>query len=922
MKTLTLFPLAVILAAGMLSGQDLSVREQLENLNSYWKGKNLDEPVLEEKIPLRDDVSLIQMHLSLVEKTLRAKDVNSLSSQQQENRNHCLDILHDYWTNGIFPINTGHKERTPYFIDNFGIACAVGQLVIETGFESVAKKIYDENNYAYIRDLNQQYPELQLWADANGFEMDELAWIQPGYCFNPCADQTVRHISCYEAGDGCIGAPDLATIGGVPPYTFQDQYWDGAQWAPYISMDGFCNLIAGQYRHLILDSANDSFFIEYTLTQPDSITIGLSSTDDPGICHGSALAQASGGTPPFSYSWSRGDSTQQLSNVCYGTYWVTVTDANGCAKAASIIVASLPAPSTTVTHGPIIGGVTHATANVFVRTATAGTVTVELSADNFATIAKSVTGATVASRDSSNIFNITGLSPGTQYAVRAMIDGQESGERSVFKTFPAPGEAGHYKLLFGSCQYELMDNDSSLFVRMKSEDADIFTPTGDWGYPDKSTGTNDLYFSNPPTSWAVDYAKVQAIYRERYASTNSAFFLRSIALDYTHDDHDYTNDNSAGNYANIFDISFSNFGEPKSVALPPQARDNCLKGYREMFPSYPLPDSSEGIFHSYVMGNCEVFVLDTRSARSPQHDAFVEAGGEWLLQEPAGHSILGQTQMNWLLNGLQNSTADWKIIVSSVTFNKGYQAVFDSLLSFGKGASPILGVDVGGTQISTGLIGAGQLSDLWAGFPSDQNALLNHIETHQLKNIFIVSGDAHSAALDDGTNSGIPELMSANLKKANSEDPLTLSNFIGYSLWNKGASGMGNQNFNSTYGKMEVFGKDSIRLSAVDADGFEVTGYTFKYEAEDTSTGISDVAAVEKFKVYPNPASSRIVVESESAEEAELELLNSSGKKVAGKNFTGRTELEITELPVGIYLYRILDRENKLLQEGKVSVAK
>ncbi len=919
MKTRTLFPLAVfLLATTMLYGQDVSVREQLERLNGYWKEKHLNDPVLNEKIQLSGDVPLIQMHLSLVEKTLREKQTG-LSPRQQENRNNCLDILHDYWTNGVFPINTGHRERTPYFIDNYGTACAVGQLVIETGFGDVAKRIHDENNYAYIRDLNVQYPELQLWADANGLEMDELAWIQPGYVFNCNFNQTdsiqQTNVSCHGGNDGKLSFPDPTLSGGVPPF-----FIDDCTVMPNLDCE---HLAAGTYQICIYDSNGLFQTLTATITQPDSNTIGISSTDDPGTCHGSALAQASGGTPPFSYSWSRGDSTQQLPNACYGTYWVTVTDANGCAKTASIIVASLPTPSTTVTHGPIVGGVTHTTANVFVRTATAGTVTVELSADGFATIAKSVTGQTVASRDSSNIFNITGLSPRSQYAVRVMIDGQESGERSAFKTFPNAGEAGNYKFLFGSCQYELMDDDSSLFVRMKSEDADVFTPTGDWGYPDKSTGTNDLYFSNPPTSWAVDYGKVQAIYRERYASSNSAFFMRSIAMDYAHDDHDYTNDNSAGNYANIFDISFSNFGEPKSVALPPQARDNCLKGYREMFPSYPLPDSSEGIFHSYVMGNCEVFVLDTRSARSPQHDAIVEAGGEWKLQEPAGHSILGQSQMNWLLNGLQNSTADWKIIVSSVTFNKGYQAVFDSLLSFGKGASPILGIDVGGTQISTGLIGAGQLSDLWVGFPSDQNALLNHIETHQLKNIFIVSGDAHSAALDDGTNSGIPELMSANLKKANSEDPLILSNFIGYSLWNKGASGMGNQNFNSTYGKIEVFGKDSIRLSAVDADGFEVTGFTFKYEEpEDTSTGVLNFAAVEKFKVYPNPASTRIIAEAETAEEVKLELLDSSGKKAAVKNFTGRAELNLSEIPSGIYLYRILNRDNKLLQEGKLNVAK
>jgi len=921
----TLILLYFILLVNVQGQIPLTTLQQMENLNSYWKGKQLNEPVLQETIQLPDDVSLIQMHLSLVEKTLRAKDMRSLSPEQRESRNHCLDILHDYWQSGIFPINTRHAARTPYFIDDFGTACAVGQLIIETGYKDVAQKIHTENNFAYIRELNQQYPELQLWADAHGFEIDELAWIQPGYCFNPCAGY-VRNVSCYGGTDGCIGiTPDMTGV-GVAPYNYIEQAWSGNQWGPPPMMSaGLCDLTAGLYRHLVIDAVGDSFSFEYTLTQPDSISIAMSSTDDAGACHGSAFAQPSGGVSPYAYSWSTGDTTQGISDVCFGNYSVTVTDSNGCAKFASIIVATIAATTVSVTHGPIIGGATSTSVRVFVRTDTVATVEIQFSTDNnFSSIAKTVSGQTLAARDSSNLFTASGLLPDTKYYVRVMLGGNESGSRASFKTFPAEGAEGHYKFLFGSCQYELSDFDSSLFVQMKTEDANVFTPTGDWGYPDKDNGSNDLFLSNPPTSWAADYSKVQAIYKERYASSNSAFFIRSIAMDYTHDDHDYLNDNSARDAANIFEINpFSgNFGEPKVVSQPPQARLNLLKAYNELFPGYPSVDSTEGLFHSYKMGNCEIFVLDTRSARSPQHAAIAESNGKWVIQEPAGHSILGQIQMNWLLNGLLHSTADWKFIVSSVTFNAGYKAVMDSLLSIGKGSSPILGADVGGIYISTGLLGAGQMSDLWVGFPSDQQALLDLVETNELKNIFIISGDAHSAALDDGANSGIPELMSANLKKANSEDPLILSNFIGYPLWNKGASGMGNQNFNSTYGKVEVFGKDSVRLSAVDANGDEVVGHTFKYETADSSTGVSQMQSAE-FNVFPNPSSGKLFVEANHpGQQFWFILISSGGKEVSRQLFSGRGEADVSSLPNGNYLYRILNERLLHLKTGTVSVVK
>jgi len=55
-----------------------------------------------------------------------------------------------------------------------------------------------------------------------------------------------------------------------------------------------------------------------------------------GLCDGSATATPTSGTLPYIYVWTPSGSTQTISNLCSGTYNVTVTDANGCTVSGSV----------------------------------------------------------------------------------------------------------------------------------------------------------------------------------------------------------------------------------------------------------------------------------------------------------------------------------------------------------------------------------------------------------------------------------------------------------------------------------------------------------------------------------------------------------------------------------------------------------
>jgi hypothetical protein len=69
-----------------------------------------------------------------------------------------------------------------------------------------------------------------------------------------------------------------------------------------------------------------------TIVEPTLLELVISSEDV--TCHGdengSASVSASGGTPPYTYLWSNGETTESIVGLSAGTYTVTVTDANGC----------------------------------------------------------------------------------------------------------------------------------------------------------------------------------------------------------------------------------------------------------------------------------------------------------------------------------------------------------------------------------------------------------------------------------------------------------------------------------------------------------------------------------------------------------------------------------------------------------------
>lgn len=127
----------------------------------------------------------IRTHLAYVENLLRQKDVSDLSTELQLKRTHLLNLLHDYWSRGVFPRNYDYKnQHRPCFIDKDGRICAVGYLIEQTAGRKTAEVINVKHKYDRIVEMRDEM--VANWINNSGLTKEECAMIQPSYGPPPC----------------------------------------------------------------------------------------------------------------------------------------------------------------------------------------------------------------------------------------------------------------------------------------------------------------------------------------------------------------------------------------------------------------------------------------------------------------------------------------------------------------------------------------------------------------------------------------------------------------------------------------------------------------------------------------------------------------------------------------------------------------
>lgn len=124
------------------------------------------------------------------------------------------------------------------------------------------------------------------------------------------------------------GSIDVLIQGGTLPYT--------KNWSNGATTEDINGLAAGTYTLTVTDGQGCTKALSVTIDEPSTLgqNAAITHVNCKGNADGAIAIDIFGGVLPYGYSWSSGQTIEDITDLTAGNYLLTVTDGNGCTNLA------------------------------------------------------------------------------------------------------------------------------------------------------------------------------------------------------------------------------------------------------------------------------------------------------------------------------------------------------------------------------------------------------------------------------------------------------------------------------------------------------------------------------------------------------------------------------------------------------------